>query len=131
MREHYAAEVGKQRDRRVASVLVVHTDADNLTVAARKKTLADALTSSNQSPRNPEEAIALVIPRWETENWLHHYLVVTPVTEAATYPKFRGRERDAARATVRALVLHVDGKEPSPPNLPSVGESVTELRRLP
>jgi hypothetical protein len=77
------------------------------------------------------EPIALVIPRWETENWLHHYLGRPDVIEPARYPKFRDQEAHAARPTVEALVALVDGATAVPTNLPSIGEAARELRRLP
>lgn len=131
VRERYAAEVRKQRDRAVRSALVVHTDADNLTVTDRKQELARMLTTAGVPARQPDEPIALVVPRWETENWLHHYGGRQNVIETARYPKFSGREADEAKPTVDALVALVDGGAPAPSNLPSIGEAALELRRLP
>lgn len=131
VRERFAAEVRKQRDRAVATVLVVHTDADNLTVAARKAELAAALAAEGESPRGPDEPIALVVPRWELENWLHHYRGRTNVVEGERYPKFAGREAEAAGPTITALVELVDGRATAPAHLPSLAEAAAELRRLP
>lgn len=131
VRERYAAEVRKQRDRAVASVLVVHIDADNHTVAARKAELAAALASSGEPPRGSDEPIALVVPRWELENWLHHHLGRPNVVETETYPKFRDDQSRAALPTVAALVRLVDGQATPPANLPSLAEAAVELRRLP
>jgi hypothetical protein len=54
------------RDKSVATVLVVHIDADEGTVAARHAALADELKKAKMAPRAPSEPIALVVPRWET-----------------------------------------------------------------
>lgn len=131
VRENFAAEVRKQRDKAVASVLVVHTDADNRTVDQRKQELTAALDAARVPRREPDEPIALVIPRWETENWLHHFLGRPAVVESERYPKFRDDEARAARPTVAALVDLVDGNVAAPRNLPSIDESARELRRLP
>jgi hypothetical protein len=131
VREQYASQVRKQRDKAVASVLVVHIDADNHTVAYRTRELAEELAAAGVPPRRPDEPIALVIPRWETENWLHHFLGRPGVVETESYPKFPGREASAAKPTVAALVDLVDGGATPPTNLPSIGEAARELRRLP
>lgn len=72
VRERFADEVQKQRDQAVASVLVVHIDADNHSVADRKRELAGELAKMGVPPRTQGEPIALVVPRWEMETWLHH-----------------------------------------------------------
>jgi hypothetical protein len=131
VRERFPGELRKQRDKAVASVLVVHTDADNRTVAERKQELAAALAREEVAPRQPGEPVALVVPRWETENWLHHFLARPAVTESGRYPKFSGEEARAAKPTVAALVSLVDGSSAAPKNLPSIEESALELRRLP
>jgi len=131
VRERYADEVRKQRDKAVASVLIVHIDADSLSVADRKQELAAALASKGFPSRGPDEPISLVVPRRETENWLHHYLGRPGVAEGQKYPHFRDDESRAAKPTVEALVELVEGRAAAPANLPSIGEAALELRRLP
>lgn len=75
--------------------------------------------------------IALVVPRWETENRLHHFLGREGVREDERYPKFTGDEGRAAQPTVTALARMIDGVAAAPDNLPSIGEATLELRRLP
>jgi hypothetical protein len=130
VRERFADEVRKQRDPAVATVLVVHIDADNHSVADRKRQLAAELVRRGEPPRRDEEPIALVVPRWETENWLHHYLGRVGVSEAETYAKFKDDEARAAMPTVAALVRIVDGHAVAPDNLPALAEAAIELRRL-
>jgi hypothetical protein len=131
VRENYAREVRGQRDKSVAEVLVVHIDADNRTVADRHRELADELKDAGMEPRGPDEPIALVVPRWEMETWLHHYLGRAEVVETEPYPKFKGWEAEAAEPTVAALVALVDGRAAAPANIPSIGVAAAELRRLP
>ena len=131
VRERFADEVQKQRDQAVASVLVVHIDADNHSVADRKRELAGELAKMAVPPRTQGEPIALVVPRWEMENWLHHYLGRPNVVETQCYSKFKDDEGRAAKPGVEALVALVDGHDTAPSNLPSIGEAAIELRRLP
>lgn len=131
VRERFAKEVRKQRDKAVASVLVVHIDADDRSVEDRKRELAAELARAEMPPRTQSEPIALVVPRWEMENWLHHYLGLPDVVEAQRYAKFTDDEGRAAKPGVEALVALVDGHVAAPTNLPSIGETAIELRRLP
>ncbi|MGK3969514.1 hypothetical protein WMF38_33990 [Sorangium sp. So ce118] len=131
VRENFAKEVRRQRDKSVATVLLVHIDADNHTVTHRHRELEDALKSEGVASRGPDEPIALVVPRWETETWLHHYRGQVGVVETEKYSKFEGREAEAAEPTVAALVALVDGRAAAPANLPSLAVAAAELRRLP
>ncbi len=131
VRETYAREVGRQRDKSVATVLVVHLDADNHTVADRHRALAQELRNAGMDPRDTDEPIALVIPRWETETWIHHYQDRAVVESDRDLPKFSGREAEAAGPTVAALVALVDGRAVAPGNIPAIAIAAAELRRLP
>ena len=70
VREKYPTEVMAQRARHRRSALLVHTDANTITVAARKAQLDNALASVSPTPRAATERIALVIPKQNTETWL-------------------------------------------------------------
>jgi hypothetical protein len=131
VRERYATEVRRQRDGSVAQVLVVHLDADKVAVEDRHRELADELKQAKLLPRDPDEPIALVVPRWETETWLHHYLGRHDVVETQRYPKFKQNEANAAKPTVAALIEIVDGRAVAPTNIPAIALSAGELRRLP
>ncbi len=93
--------------------------------------LENELKKAGLEPRGRGEPIALVVPRWEMETWLHHYLGRAGVVEDESYPKFRDREAEAARPAVTALVALVDGREAAPANLPAIAVAAEELRRLP
>lgn len=131
VREQYATEVRRQRDGSVAQVLVVHIDADNLSVESRHRELAEELKRANMAQREQDEPIALVVPRWETETWLHHYQGRANVVESESYPKFKDNEAEAAKPTVAALIELVSGRAIAPANIPAIARSVEELRRLP
>ncbi|KYF89120.1 hypothetical protein BE17_38185 [Sorangium cellulosum] len=131
VRENYAREVRSQRDKSIATVLIVHVDADNHTVEHRHRELENALRDKGVAPRGRDEPIALVVPRWETETWLHHYLGRAGVVETERYPKCKGWEAEAAEPTVVALVALVDGRDAAPAELPALAVTAEELRRLP
>ena len=131
VREDYARQVNAQRKGGVAQVLVVHIDADKGTVQNRHNQLEQELVKHGLDARGHDEPIALVVPRYETETWLHHCRGRENVDETQSYPKFKNNQGDAARPTVNAMIALVDGTATVPPNLPSLGITVMELRRLP
>lgn len=132
VREHYADAVHVNRTRPVSQALVVHIDADNHSVTERHAELGAALTTAGQSARTQAEAIALVIPRWETETWLHHFLGRADVQESHRgYPKFANDQYANARPTAEALLACLRGTSTPPANLPSFATAVSELTRLP
>lgn len=112
-------------------MLVVHIDADRGTVENRHQQLEKQLDTHLLDPRSPDESIALVVPRYETETWLHHFHGRENVVETESYNKFDNKEATAAQPTVLALIDLVDGKTAAPNNLPSLLMAVSELRRLP
>jgi hypothetical protein len=131
VRERYARAVRVNRSRHVAEALVVHIDADNHSVGERHAELARALAATEQPPRTEGEAIALVVPRWETETWLHHCLGREGVHEEhRAYPKF-SNPYAAATPTAEVLLACVRNVASPPPNLPSMASAVVELARLP
>jgi hypothetical protein len=131
VRENYAKEVAAIRARlaRRRAALLVQTDADVLTVAARAKTLANALLAAEVPARGPQEPVAILIPKRNVETWIHFYLSGLPVDEQTVYPKFTGRESEcwpAAEAfaeNVRNPTVPVG----APPSLPL---ALVETRRL-
>ena len=101
VRERYAGAVHVNRTRAVAEHLVVHTDADDHAVAERHRHLADALHAAGREPRGPKEPIALVVPKWETETWLHHFLGTPNIADPRLYARdragFAARSEELAR----------------------------------
>jgi hypothetical protein len=101
----------------VAKALVVLTDADAMTVAARIATLEQALRAANLPPRGSTEAIALFVPRRNIETWLA-YLAGDNVDEEREYPRL-DRERECS-AGVRELNRMCDQRQlrqPAPESL--------------
>lgn len=81
--KQYPVEVRVFRAKRnhVEKALLVATDADELSVRERHRQLALSLERAKLDARAAEEAIALVIPKWEIETWAEHLLDEVPVTE--------------------------------------------------
>lgn len=131
VRTSYAIQVEAQRKSHVRQVLVVHIDADKGTVENRHKQLAEELAKHRLDGRGHDEAIAIVVPRYETETWLHHYRGRLEVVETESYAKFNDDQAAAAAPAVDALLALVEGRGAVPTNLPSLALTVNELRRLP
>jgi hypothetical protein len=74
VRQQYPGEVEAHRSQaaHMAAALVVHLDADpGHTVADRHRQLGDALAEAEQSPRQPQERIAHLVPKRNIETWVH------------------------------------------------------------
>ena len=93
VRNQYPVEVKayRQKKNRLAIGLVVLIDADTGTLAARLNWLASALDKDKQKNREPNEAIAIFVPKRNIETWIR-YLQGETVNEEAVYPKFKNNE---------------------------------------
>ncbi|MBD1932052.1 MULTISPECIES: hypothetical protein [Cyanophyceae] len=93
VRTQYPAEVKayRQNKNRVSIGLVVLIDADTDTSQERLNQLAHALSEDSQENRQPDEAIAVFVPKRNIETWIH-YLQEEPVNEEDTYSKFLKNE---------------------------------------
>jgi len=94
VRTQYLLEVKayRQNRHRVSIGLVVLIDADKLTLQARLNQLARILSEDSQPSRQPDEAIAVFVPKRNIETWIH-YLQGKAVNELQEYSKF---EKDEA-----------------------------------
>lgn len=131
VRESFADQLVAHRSRvgRRRAVLVVHVDADRLTVAARRAALMAALSARQLEPPQPGEAVAVLIPRREIETWIHFLLVGPPVDEESSYAKLGGCESEAWPAAELFARYARDGTMPveAPPSLHS---GLDEIRRI-
>ena len=93
VRTHYPEEVKAYRQKRnqVSIGLVVLIDADTGTLEARLNWLASALDKDKQKNREPNEAIAIFVPKRNIETWIH-YLQGETVNEEAAYARFKNNE---------------------------------------
>ncbi|BAY99648.1 hypothetical protein NIES37_36310 [Tolypothrix tenuis PCC 7101] len=128
VRDSYAAEVKAYRSKNYLSViLVVLIDADKETIEKRLKQLDDALIADSQQIRQPQEAIAIFIPKRNIETWIH-YLQGEAVDEETEYSKFTKNE-SACKPYVESLVNQcyqgLDANAPS-----SLQAACGELKRI-
>jgi hypothetical protein len=93
VRTHYPEEVKAYRQKRngLSIGLVVLIDADTGTLEARLNGLARVLDEDEQKNREPNEAIAIFVPKRNIETWIH-YLQGETVNEEAVYAKFKNNE---------------------------------------
>jgi hypothetical protein len=75
----------RQRANKLNIALVVITDADTLAVADRRYLLEKTLASAGVPPREPDERIALIIPKRNIETWVY-FLLGEQVDEETDYP---------------------------------------------
>ena len=107
--------------------MVTVADADKLTVKDRKNQFDAALEADGQKPRQPNEPIAVVIPRRQIETWILH-LRGEAVDENQVCPYFRGNESSCA-AEVKRFAEKCPGAM-SGSDLPSLHDGCSELNRL-
>lgn len=128
VRESYAAEVKAYRSKNYrVGMLVVLIDADKKTVEERLKQLDDALIADSQQVRQPDEAIAIFVPKRNIETWIH-YLQRATVDEETEYAKFLKNE-SACKPDVEKLVNQCyQGLDDNAP--PSLQAACEELKRI-
>lgn len=130
VRTQYPVEVKayRQNRNRVSIGLVVLIDADNGTLQEHLDQLANVLKEDSQQNRQPDEAIAIFIPKRNIETWIH-YLQGETVDEETGYSKF-----DKNEATCKRYVENLAEQCRSqnlPENAPeSLQAACGELQRL-
>lgn len=130
VRTEYPKEVKayRQNRNRVSIGLVVLIDADTDALQKRLNQLAQALSEDSQQNRQPDEAIAIFIPKRNVETWIH-YLQGETVDEETSYSKFENNEA-ACKPYVENLVEQCRFQN-LPENAPeSLQAACGELQRL-
>lgn len=130
VRTYYAREVRAYRSKSTyqSRALLVMIDADAYTVEQRLKQLDSALEANGQAKRQPNEKIAIFVPKRNIETWIH-YLMGKSVDEVSAYSKFSGHERKC-KSYVDQLVKKicpVGLPKDAPPSLHAACE---ELQRI-
>ncbi|MFN6567390.1 hypothetical protein [Dendronalium sp. ChiSLP03b] len=129
VRLHYPKEVKAYRSKAMylSIGLVVVIDANKKTVQERLKQLDDALIEDSQQVRQPDEAIAIFVPKRNIETWIH-YLQGETVDEETEYAKFSKNEA-ACKPYVENLVNQCyQGLDNNAP--PSLQVACGELERI-
>ncbi len=73
VREQFSKQVSEFRGtlgRRASCMLIVITDADNLTTMQREQTLHAELDRSGSRAVGDQELIVILIPKWQVETWI-------------------------------------------------------------
>jgi hypothetical protein len=92
VRTRYPVEVKAYRQKRKERIgLVVLIDADRGTLQERLNQLASVLGENDEKKREPNEAIAIFVPKRNIETWIH-YLQGETVNEEDAYAKFEKNE---------------------------------------
>lgn len=129
VREHFPAEVQayRQKASHQSVALVVVIDADTQSVAQRINSLNQALRQNGQAERQPNDRIALFVPKRNIETWIH-YPLHSIVDEETVYPKL-GKPSDCLPA-VRMYVQTIcpSGLPNEAP--PSLHVACQELARI-
>lgn len=101
VRQQFPGQVAACRRRHASNLLIVITDADNLSTAAREQTLLDELSQNNQIPIGPE-AIVILVPKWQVETWVKCLLgqAVQEDDEDTDKPPVTGPQVIAASSTL-------------------------------
>lgn len=111
----------------MAIALVVLIDADQKTINERLAQLDGALVDAEQEKRQPNEQIAVFVPKRNIETWIHH-LQGENVDEKTAYPKL-AQESDCKPAVAKLVEQCQTGKlDPEPP--PSLKQGCQEFQRI-
>lgn len=140
--DRYAKELPAFRAQaaKAKTALLVHLDADDRSVKARREELDRAVNNARLKPRWDNEAIALLIPKRNLETWIasldpsqHDAQRGADPTQPLEERVFRHlTEESGCSGAVEALARHLRSRAPAPliPDLPSLDEAVVELRRV-
>lgn len=128
VRENYPSEVRAYRSRRkyLSVCLAVIIDADTKTVAQRLQEFDASLVNDSQEKRQPDEKIAIFVPKRNIETWIYHLRGET-VDEETAYPKLQ-REREC-KSYMKILAARCAGKQTDNPP-PSLRKAEKELQRI-
>lgn len=129
VRERFATELtALRRYPGTGRILVVLTDADNLSVIDRLRTLQEACISRGVAPPEAGEPVFCFVPKWEIENWLAYLRGEVVNEERSSYSKLKF-ESDAYPVVEHLADMCQNGQLlPEPP--PSLDASCSTHARL-
>ena len=129
VREEYPDELRAIRGRQNAYLIVV-TDADTNTTAARRAQLDAACRREGVRQRDDRDPVLVIIPRRNIETWLA-YLGGAPVDEGREYRKLKRDGDCVAQADALFRMCHDDQRldEGAPPSLREACEEYPKLQR--
>ena len=129
VREKYAKEVveyRRQKNKR-SGMLIVLIDADKKTVEERLKQLDNALVENSHASRQPNEAIAVFVPKRNIETWIH-YLEGENIDEETEYTK--SKKQSDCKPYIEQLVNQCSQGNLDENAPPSLKAACGELQRI-
>ncbi|WP_334950982.1 hypothetical protein [Nostoc sp.] len=128
VREKYAEEVKGYRSgkNKRSGMLIIVIDADKKNVNERLRQLNDALLEKSQELRQPDESIAIFIPKRNIETWIH-YLQGETVDEESEYTKLK-KQSDCKPYVENLVNQCYQGLDENAP--PSLQAACGELQRI-
>lgn len=105
VREQFPQQVKQCRTilgRKASCLLIVMTDADNLTVTQRENSLIGELSESIDVPISQSEPIVVLIPKWHVETWIKCLLGATMNEGDSHKPSVEAGEIKRAAAALHA-----------------------------
>jgi len=106
--------------------LLVIIDADDVSVADRRKSLTDKLVNSISQM----EPIAILVPKYEIETWVHYLDGEQGINENDKYSKFKGKEKLTIPAAKRFAKIVTGGEQAPEDCLPSLVAGIAEAKRV-
>lgn len=132
VRKNYASEVKAHRSKAAArnGGLLAIMDADKGTVEGHYEELARELAAKSLQSRSDQERIAILIPKWNIETWIHFLFGNEVHEDKGDYPKLKGRESECQPAVEKLIEYLQVGLPNNCP--PSLQRGANELKtRLP
>ena len=134
IRRTYPEEVKRYRNTqyRLAICLVVMTDADKYSVEERLRQLDQTLADSGQEKRQSNESIAIFVPKWAIETWIHYLMGDAIPEDEQTVMKDKFKNNQAVcKPYVKKLATEICPKG-LPADAPSsLHAACDELKRIP
>ena len=123
-----AEEIDEARNTSRRSALIMVIDGDKPGYASRCGEIARKLTEKNMAPLSDKERVALVVPCWSIETWVHHFAG----NRADEKTDFKSLYRNAKiLQQAQAFAEWVsDGNAEEVEGLPALNAARDELRRL-
>ena len=129
VRERYPDELKAIRGKQNAYLIVV-TDADADSIAARRAQLNAECDEKQVPRRNDRDPVLVIVPRRNIETWLA-YLGGKEVDETTTYPRLKPERLCVTHANELYRMCHEAKRldEGAPPSLREACEEYPRLRR--
>lgn len=111
--------------------LILMTDADNLTVLLRERTLHDELVHAGGAPIGPTEPVVILIPKWQVETWIKCLLGIAMDEEDQRSDQPPVTADDIKHAASALYGWTRPNATPSGTCVPSLEAAIPRWRRIP